>query len=308
MSIAGRVSGMRPSWVSSSTWSKYMCSSTILAPSTRTRSTPRPVARRLVGGISPSGDASETFKVENGVAKWKSPSDAGEAPWRDNLAYVIFTSGSTGRPKGAMNTHAGICNRLLWMQSAYGLTPEDRVLQKTPFTFDVSVWELFWPLAVGACLVVAEPERHKESVEVAPCPGEPPPPARCRQRNDERSTDAQARRRNRSRSRPPPRRRDRGRLGDGAAQLDTEGESGGDAASIRAAAADVDQRKELRAHGRAAVRAGELNGLRRCCGHVQEYPFLTQRAGQAGAGRANVGLHYTTFARPRRPFARSARR
>jgi amino acid adenylation domain-containing protein len=81
----------------------------------------------------------------------------------DNLAYVIYTSGSTGRPKGAMNTHRGICNRLLWMQDAYHLTEADRVLQKTPFSFDVSVWEFFWPLLVGARLVVAQPGGHKDS-------------------------------------------------------------------------------------------------------------------------------------------------
>ncbi len=81
----------------------------------------------------------------------------------DSLAYAIYTSGSTGRPKGAMNTHRGICNRLLWMQEAYRLTPADRVLQKTPFSFDVSVWEFFWPLLTGACLVVARPEGHKDS-------------------------------------------------------------------------------------------------------------------------------------------------
>ena len=74
-----------------------------------------------------------------------------------NLAYVIYTSGSTGRPKGVMNEHGGICNRLLWMQDAYSLTEEDRVLQKTPFSFDVSVWEFFWPLMFGARLVVAKP-------------------------------------------------------------------------------------------------------------------------------------------------------
>jgi amino acid adenylation domain-containing protein len=81
----------------------------------------------------------------------------------DDLAYVIFTSGSTGRPKGAMNTHRGICNRLLWMQEAYGLSAADRVLQKTPFSFDVSVWEFFWPLMTGARLVVARPGGHRES-------------------------------------------------------------------------------------------------------------------------------------------------
>src|SRR5439155_25908097 len=64
----------------------------------------------------------------------------------ENLAYMIYTSGSTGKPKGTMNTHRGICDRLLWMQDTYQLTPSDRVLQKTPFSFDVSVWEFFWPL------------------------------------------------------------------------------------------------------------------------------------------------------------------
>jgi amino acid adenylation domain-containing protein len=79
-----------------------------------------------------------------------------------NLAYVIFTSGSTGAPKGAMNTHAGIANRLLWMQDAYRLGAVDRVLQKTPATFDVSVWEFFWPLLTGARLVVTRPDEHKD--------------------------------------------------------------------------------------------------------------------------------------------------
>jgi amino acid adenylation domain-containing protein/non-ribosomal peptide synthase protein (TIGR01720 family) len=80
-----------------------------------------------------------------------------------NLAYVIYTSGSTGQPKGAMNTHEGICNRLLWMQDTYKLTAADRVLQKTPFSFDVSVWEFFWPLITGACLVIAQPGGHRDS-------------------------------------------------------------------------------------------------------------------------------------------------
>ena len=80
-----------------------------------------------------------------------------------NLAYVIYTSGSTGTPKGAMNNHAGLRNRLLWMQEAYPLAEADRVLQKTPFTFDVSVWEFFWPLMAGASLVVAQPGGHQDS-------------------------------------------------------------------------------------------------------------------------------------------------
>jgi amino acid adenylation domain-containing protein/FkbM family methyltransferase len=77
-------------------------------------------------------------------------------------AYVIYTSGSTGRPKGVINTHAGLVNRLLWMQAAYGLDASDVVLQKTPSSFDVSVWEFFWPLLEGAGLLMARPEGHKD--------------------------------------------------------------------------------------------------------------------------------------------------
>jgi len=80
----------------------------------------------------------------------------------DDLAYAIYTSGSTGKPKAGMNTHRGICNRLLWMQDAYSLGPNDRVLQKTPFSFDVSVWEFFWPLLAGAAIVMARPGGHKD--------------------------------------------------------------------------------------------------------------------------------------------------
>jgi amino acid adenylation domain-containing protein len=79
-----------------------------------------------------------------------------------NLAYVIYTSGSTGRPKGVMNAHRGVVNRLLWMQESYGLGAGDRVLQKTPFSFDVSVWEFFWPLLAGGTLVLARPGGHRE--------------------------------------------------------------------------------------------------------------------------------------------------
>ncbi|WP_257168771.1 non-ribosomal peptide synthetase [Bradyrhizobium sp. SRS-191] len=82
----------------------------------------------------------------------------------DSLAYVIYTSGSTGRPKGVMNSHRGIVNRIAWMQDAYRLTPNDVVLQKTPFGFDVSVWEFFWPLTEGAELVIARPGGHQDPV------------------------------------------------------------------------------------------------------------------------------------------------
>ncbi|WP_405824641.1 amino acid adenylation domain-containing protein [Streptomyces sp. NBC_01390] len=82
-------------------------------------------------------------------------------------AYVIYTSGSTGTPKGVVVPHEGIVNRLLWMQGEYGLTGDDRVLQKTPSSFDVSVWEFFWPLITGAALVVAKPEGHKDPFYLA---------------------------------------------------------------------------------------------------------------------------------------------
>ncbi|EXG82720.1 non-ribosomal peptide synthetase/MFS transporter [Cryptosporangium arvum] len=78
-------------------------------------------------------------------------------------AYVIYTSGSTGRPKGVPNTHRGIVNRLDWMQRTYRLGDDDVVLQKTPASFDVSVWEFFWPLLAGARLVLAEPGGHKDA-------------------------------------------------------------------------------------------------------------------------------------------------
>jgi amino acid adenylation domain-containing protein len=81
----------------------------------------------------------------------------------DGLAYCIYTSGSTGRPKGVLISHRGICNRLLWMQSAFPLTASDRLLQKTPYSFDASVWELFVPLMSGAALVMARPGGHQDS-------------------------------------------------------------------------------------------------------------------------------------------------
>ncbi len=85
----------------------------------------------------------------------------------DQLAYMIYTSGSTGKPKGAMNSHLAISNRLLWMQDAYQLTEKDNILQKTPFSFDVSVWEFFWPLLAGAKLIFAKPEGHKDAAYLA---------------------------------------------------------------------------------------------------------------------------------------------
>jgi amino acid adenylation domain-containing protein len=89
------------------------------------------------------------------------PPHRGDLPI-DASAYVMYTSGTTGRPKGVVVTHRAIVNRLLWMQSEYSLDVSDRVLQKTPYIFDVALWDIFWPLIRGAELVLAEPDRHAD--------------------------------------------------------------------------------------------------------------------------------------------------
>ncbi|MEE1805325.1 non-ribosomal peptide synthetase, partial [Streptomyces sp. BE133] len=113
---------------------------------------PEGVARVCVDALEPAGLDAGPLGVE---VRPESP------------AYVIFTSGSTGRPKGVVVPHAGIVNRLAWMQGRFGLGADDRVLQKTPFGFDVSVWEFFWPLLEGAALVVARPGGHREPGYIA---------------------------------------------------------------------------------------------------------------------------------------------
>jgi amino acid adenylation domain-containing protein len=100
-----------------------------------------------------SCDPSRTFQP---------PAVAGE-----DWAYVIFTSGSTGRPKGAANTHGGIANRILWMQDRIRLTADDVGLQKTPYSFDISTLELFWPVVFGARLEMSPPGVHRDPLELA---------------------------------------------------------------------------------------------------------------------------------------------
>ncbi|WP_415047037.1 amino acid adenylation domain-containing protein [Gordonia sp. (in: high G+C Gram-positive bacteria)] len=95
------------------------------------------------------------------------------APLRSgNALYTLFTSGSTGTPKGVTVSHASVVNRLVWMRDDYGIGVDDRFLLKTPYTFDVSVWELYLPFLVGAPLVVARPDGHRDPAYLAETIGE----------------------------------------------------------------------------------------------------------------------------------------
>ncbi|MEU0878093.1 amino acid adenylation domain-containing protein [Lentzea sp. NPDC005914] len=114
------------------------------------------------------GDADPVLVVDTPLDASGFPATAPEiALTPDHPAYVIYTSGSTGKPKAVVVPHRGIVNRLLWTQHEYGLTRDDRVLQKTPASFDVSVWEFFWPLIAGVTLVVAKPEGHRDPAYLA---------------------------------------------------------------------------------------------------------------------------------------------
>ncbi|WP_431111402.1 amino acid adenylation domain-containing protein [Variovorax paradoxus] len=103
-----------------------------------------------------------TLELDNLDLGGEPEADPGVALHGENLAYVIYTSGSTGKPKGAAIRHDALHSCMAWMQRTYGLTREDTVLHKAPFGFDVSVWELFWPLTAGARLVVANPGDQRD--------------------------------------------------------------------------------------------------------------------------------------------------
>ena len=121
------------------------------------------------GGIKlPEVDGVRRVELESIDAAAYATSDLNDIPLHGaNLAYVIYTSGSTGRPKGVGNRHDALWNRLVWMQQTYGLKRGETVLQKTPFSFDVSVWEFFWPLMVGARLAIAAPDAHRDPQRLA---------------------------------------------------------------------------------------------------------------------------------------------
>ncbi|MFB7391478.1 amino acid adenylation domain-containing protein [Streptomyces sp. NPDC056191] len=126
-----------------------------------------PDLHHVVVGAAPAAEeprAPEGQTPEDGTPAAHTPEGGapGRAACPDHPAYLIYTSGSTGRPKGVAVTHRAIVNRLAWMQGAYGLTADDRVLQKTPSSFDVSVWEFFWALTEGATVVLARPDGHRD--------------------------------------------------------------------------------------------------------------------------------------------------
>ncbi|MEV4512407.1 amino acid adenylation domain-containing protein [Dactylosporangium sp. NPDC049525] len=118
---------------------------------------------RAVLVLDPPAGLTEALPVIRLDALAAAPPQRSGAATADDTAYVIYTSGSTGRPKGVPNGHRGVVNRLTWMQERFHLTAGDVVLQKTPAGFDVSVWEFFWPLIIGARLVLATPGGHKDA-------------------------------------------------------------------------------------------------------------------------------------------------
>lgn len=121
------------------------------------------LAARALAGAFPAFSGT-VLRLEDGLGIGTDVPDT-PPPQRnrpDDLVYVMFTSGSTGQPKGVMKTHAAVCNRLLWMQRTHRLDAGDAVLHKTPLSFDVSVWEMFWPLLAGARMVLAAPGGHRD--------------------------------------------------------------------------------------------------------------------------------------------------
>ncbi len=118
------------------------------------------LAQRGLGGLLPESGPPVLFLDD--APSWPAAADGPDAAADDGAAYLIYTSGSTGRPKGVINSHRGVVNRLDWMQSALRIGAGDVVLQKTPASFDVSVWEFFWPLLTGARLALARPGGHRD--------------------------------------------------------------------------------------------------------------------------------------------------
>jgi amino acid adenylation domain-containing protein/FkbM family methyltransferase len=117
-----------------------------------------------VGAACPLHPVSIAGLDDSPDAEFEAPDLPADAP-----AYLLYTSGSTGTPKGVLCRHDGLTNRIAWMDDMMGIAPGDTVLQKTPYTFDVSVWEFLWPLTCGATLAMAAPGLHKDPAALADC-------------------------------------------------------------------------------------------------------------------------------------------
>lgn len=131
----------------------------------------RPVARSFAGGlelvcVEDGCDRARGAAPEGDVAPGGDATPAGRPAPLDVLA-VFFTSGSTGRPRGVMVPHRGVVNRIAWMQEQFGLAPHERTLNRTNVTWDASIWEIFWPLTVGASVVVVDDEQAMDARRLA---------------------------------------------------------------------------------------------------------------------------------------------
>ena len=119
--------------------------------------------KKLVAALPESGAQVVCLDTDSWVVSQENQQNAVSHVTAENLAYVIYTSGSTGQPKGVMILHKGICNQLYWRQTTFGLTEQDKVLQTISFSFDPSVWQIFWPLLFGAQLILARPGGHQDT-------------------------------------------------------------------------------------------------------------------------------------------------
>jgi amino acid adenylation domain-containing protein len=122
--------------------------------------------QRLVTGLPEQGAQVVRLDADWEVIAAEGQENPVSAVTANNLAYVIYTSGSTGRPKGVMISHYAICNHMFWMLSAFPLTEADGVVQRTPFSFDASIWEFYAPLLAGARLVMLRPQEYQDSADL----------------------------------------------------------------------------------------------------------------------------------------------
>jgi non-ribosomal peptide synthetase component F len=118
--------------------------------------------RALIGCLPAGGAPAKCLDEVDAFRTGDPVDDPVAAPDPDAPVYLLFTSGSTGVPKGVVCTHRGLSNRLAWQRAVHPICAGERMLQKTPFTFDVSMWEMLLPLTLGAALVIARPSGHRE--------------------------------------------------------------------------------------------------------------------------------------------------